>query len=419
MVTIPLGLSAYKRQFGGEPEIKLINRYAETDPSNLREYVTLLARPGTSALVTLGAGFVRGSYSKPGLFNGDLFIVSGPNLYRYSAGGVTTPITGTISGTANPYVTWMKGIGYEYLFIADGTTLQYYSTHAVGTLTLAGGNITNQVITINGVYYSWSASVNAGTPAGTIGAPYLALLGSGGASAADNNEASLANMVKLINNSGIAGVDYSSTVTAANASVTATSNATTLVVTAIADGTAGNAITTTLSSGSFLTWSGATLAGGGSQVLQTVAMPNAGEVAKALATLSGFVLVSVGNTQKFYWLNPGEVVIDALNFAEKESNPDNIVDMHTVGDQVLITGDGSTESWYATGQLDFPFLPVEGRVYHRGTVAGTSVVVKDSVILVGNDGIVYELGGYGAQRISTHGIEERIRTQMRRIQGLP
>jgi hypothetical protein len=290
MTTIPLGVGAYKRTFAGEPEIRLENRFVEKAPTNLREHTTLLGRAGTDTLSTFAGGRIRGTYSKAGLFNGDLFVVSGPNLWRYSSDGTRVQIPGVVSGSANPYVTWMKGLGYEYLFIADGTLFQYYP-------------------------------------------------------------------------------------------------------------------------------------GFGPLLLVTGAGPS--EVIKSLATVSGYVLASVGFTQKFYWLNPGTVVIDPLNFAEKESNPDNIVDMHTVGDFVLITGEASTENWYATGDFALPFAPVEGRVYRRGAIEGTPVVMKDSVILVGDDCVVYEIGyssgaeaQWGVHRISDHGIEERIRTQVRRLQGL-
>lgn len=425
MVAIPLGQDAYKRTFAGEPEIRLENRYVEVNPGNLREHSGLLARPGSLSLRQFASnGFIRGTYWKPGMFNNDLFVVSGPNFYRYATDGTLQTIPGTISGLKNPYVTWQKGIGYERLFIADGSNLQYYNTHAMGTLTLSGGPITNQVITIAGVYYSWSATVNAGTPAGTIGAPYLALLGSGGVSQAANDQASLLSMERLLNFNGISGYDYSSTVPR-NTLVTATATATTLVLTAIQDLAGGNTITTTVSSGSFLAWGAATLTGGGNQALQLVPTPSPSEVIKSLASSHSYVLASVGFTQKIYFINPGEVTIQALDFMSKESNPDNVVDMHAVGDNIYVSGEGSTENWYATGDFNLPFAPQEGRVYRRGTIEGTTVVVDDSLILVGDDGIVYEIGyqyggsaAWGVHRISTNGIEERIRTQMRRLQGL-
>jgi len=290
MVNIPLGKNAYKRAYAGEPEIVLLNRFLEKDPTNLVEGTALLSRPGSDALVQCAGGTIRGNYSKQGMFNGDLLTVSGHNLWRVaSTTGVATQITGTIAGDTNPYLTWMKGIGYEYMFISDGATLQYAAV--------------------------------------------------------------------------------------------------------------------------------------GDTALTTVTGMDVGELPKALASVSGFVLVSVADSQKVYFLEPGTTTIDPLNFFEKESAPDAVLDMLTVGDQTLIMGNGSTENWYATGDFNAPFAPIQGRVYQRGIVEGTPVLVDDACVLVGNDLKVYLVGeggegGYGVQRISTNGIEERIRTQIRREQGL-
>lgn len=434
MVTVPLGMSAYKRTFAGEPEIRLINRFMETAPTNLREKVALISRAGTDSLFNVGASEMRGSYSEPGLFNGDLFTVFGTTLYRFTTLGQLIPITGTVQNNGFTYAGWMKGIGYEYLFISDGESLQYYTTHALGTLTVTGDGAEigdfrsgGQSIEIGGTYYAWSADVNSGAPDGSSGNPYLALLGT---DVADANgflldQSSLSEMSILLNFSGTSGDDYSNTVPGPSADVSATSTFATLVVTAIADLTTGNLVTTS-SSGADIAWGSTTLTGGGNQALQTVAGMGDGEVPLALTPLSSYMLVSVGNSQKFYWINPGETWIDPLNFASKESNPDNITSMSTIGDQAIICGAGSTENWYATGNFDAPFAPVEGRVYRRGCLEGTEVVVKDALMLVGDDGIVYTIGynwgdtsQYGVHRTSTHGIEERIRTQMRILQGLP
>jgi hypothetical protein len=198
----------------------------------------------------------------------------------------------------------------------------------------------------------------------------------------------------------------------------------TLTVSSISHGTDGNSIATTIAAGTHLSWGAATLSGGGVHALQGVYVPN-GDAIAAIANVSGYVLAGVANKVKFYWLNPGSVLISALNFAEKESNPDPIVDMINVGDQMLIAGAGSLETWYATGSSAAPFQPVTGRVYARGVITGTMCVVKDSVIVVGDDGIVYQIGyiygsgqPYGVTRISHHGIEERIRVQLRTEQGL-
>lgn len=441
MVTVPLGQSAYKRQFAGEPEIKLINRFLEKNPANLIEHVALLTRPGSTSLGKFPGGRIHATYSKTGLFSGDLFIASGPSLYRLTTTNVVLPITGTIvNNNTFVYGTWMKGIGYEFLFVSDGQTLQFYSTRALGTLSLTGSGGANtpqvitdfrssgQVIEIGGTYYGWSADVNSGTRAGTSANPYLALLGT---AALDSNglaydASSLSEMASLLNFSGISGFDYSSTVPGANPNVTATATATALAVTAIQDLAAGNLVTTSIFSGSNVAWAATTLTGGGNQALQTVTGMGAGELPGSLTSVSNYVLVGVAGTNKFYFINPGETVIDPLNFASKESNPDNITSMTTVGDQAIICGDGSTENWYATGDFSAPFAPVKGRVYRRGCLAGTECAVGDSLFLVGEDGVVYMIGynygdtsQYGVHRVSTHAIEERIRVQMRLLQGLP
>jgi hypothetical protein len=436
VTTLPLGMQAYSRRYDGEPEIRLVNRYLETNPTNLVEKTALISRPGSTLLAQGNSGLNRANFSKVGLFSGDLFSVIGTELFRIQPGDVI-PVTGTLANVTNGFVyaTWMKGIGYEYLFLSDGQTLQFYSTRALGTLTLAGGSITElgQKIEIGGVYYTWSASVDAGAPAGTSANPYRAKLGSAvpDGLGLTGDQSSLSNMALLLNYAGVAGGDYSTAVPGASATVTATGPAiqtapTTLKVTAVDDMAPGNAVTTTVPTGAFLTWGAATLTGGGNQALQPVTGMGADEVPGSITNLSGSVLVGVAGTSKFYWINPGETTIDPLNFASKESNPDNISQMVTVGDQALIMGDGSTENWYATGNFAAPFAPVSGRVYKRGTLAGTAVEVGDAVILVGDDLKVYSIGygyggsaSYGVHRISTHGIEERIRTQVRYLQGFP
>lgn len=427
MVTIPLGIAAYKRNAGGEPEIVLQNRYVEKDPSNLIESSTLLARAGSNSLNQYAGGTIRGNFSKLGMFGGDLFTVSGHSLWRTNAATqITSQITGTITGDGFPYCTWMKGIGYEFLFISDGATVQYFSEHASGTATLSGTVQEGMILNINGTYIGWSALVDHAAPAGTLANPYWALLATGGVSVAANNQQSLLNFANAINFGGSPG-DYSANITGPNAVVTATSDETHIVFTALDNTTAGNAITTAVqaSGGGAISFAAGTLLGGGGTALATVAGLAAGEASKGLLTLDSFVLISVANSQKFYWLEPGTTRIDPLNFASKESNPDNILDLLTVGDQALIMGNGSTENWYATGDFNAPFAPIDGRVYQRGVIEGTPILVGDSVCLVGQDGIVYLIGypaggggTYGVHRVSTNGIEERIRTQLRFEQGL-
>ncbi|MGH7486029.1 MAG: hypothetical protein ACREMY_10580, partial [bacterium] len=204
MTTLPLGVGAYKRETAGEPEVKLVNRFFEQSPVNLRERYALISRSGTvllrAFLPDTVTGLLRGLYSKIGVFFSQLFVVSGKNIYRYKPTGETIHIQGEIRGTGRPSVTYAKGPGYERIFIADGLLLNYYDggTHAVGTLTKTGA-ITTQIVEIGGTYYAWNAIVDFGPPDGTLAFPWLANPGSDPMTA----------LADMLNFDGIPGVDFS------------------------------------------------------------------------------------------------------------------------------------------------------------------------------------------------------------------
>jgi hypothetical protein len=436
LTAIPLGRGAYERLYAGAPIIELLNRWLEANPANLREGTSVLARPGTTQLVPpfspgtfTGLGSMRGNYSLAGLFSDSLFVVCGSNLYRIAQDLTVTHITGTLSGTGYPEVAWQAGIGYQRLWISDGVLLQYYQgpSSASGTLTLTGTIVNGtDKFEVDGVFYVWGTTFS-GLDAGTTSHPYVINPTSIGTVLDPLNQ-----LVLAITDTGIAGTDYSGTITGPHTTVTAANNsglipATSTKLSALAPGSGGDTITFTVTGGTALSASGSgTLANGGLQALQGCTMPG-GVTPQSLTQVSSYVLVSVAASQEFFWVNPGEITIDPLNFASKESSPDPIEVMRAVGDQVLIMGAKSTENWYATGNIAAPFAPIEGRVYARGVVQGTPVVVDDGIVLVGDDGRVYSIGyqpgdatdtAWGVNRISNNGIEERVRYQIRRELGL-
>ncbi len=434
MTEVPLGRGAYTRLYAGAPEIKLVNRWLEASPSNLREGTTVLSRPGTTILTDaldpgtfVGFGPMRGNYALNGLFNDTAFIVCGSFLYRLNLDMTSELITGTISGTGHPEVAYQKGAGYERLWISDGLLLQFYggTTGASGTLTKTGTIINGtDVFEIGAVYYTWGTSFS-GSDAGTVSNPYVV------------NPTTVASvydpmnqLVLAVMNAGVPGVDYSGTITGPHPLVIATSDAvpaTVVTFGSILTGPVGNTYTLTIATGTALAVSGTGhLINGGINALQGCPMPD-GQTPGSITQVSSYVLVAVAGTQKFYWIKPGETTIDPLNFASKESSPDPIEHMRTVGDQVMIIGSKSTENWYATGNLSAPFAPIQGRVYARGCIPGTPVVIDEAVVMVGDDGRVYSIGlqgadatdaGFGVARISNNGIEERIRYQIRQEMGL-
>lgn len=270
MTNIPLGVGAYSRPYGRMPEIRCENRFFEQNPTSA-EGVALLSRPGTRLLLEVGEGPIRALYSQPGVFGGDLFIVSGSELYRYD--GVTlTQIPGTVGGTAYPVMTSVAVPGQQMVFITDGITLQFYT-------------------------------------------------GVGGLNTSDVPD-------------GVAFVD--------------------------------------------------------------------------IVTLASYVICAQANSHRFYWINPGEHDVDPLSFSSAESEPDEIVGIMAVGDQLWTFGQSSTESWYVSGDPDQPFYRSQGRAFSQGILPHTLARVQDTIVVVGQDRVAYRIAG-SPERISHHGIEEMLR----------
>lgn len=398
---VQLSFTNWPREFGDLSAAVLRNRYFEQNPSSGGGTV-LLARPGTVPLVTTGDGIIRSQYSLPGLFGGALFVVSGETLYRVEPDLTVIPIIGAILGTGSVSMTGVAGAGYERLFIADGTLLQFYSggVQATGILTGTAAATEGDLLTIGGTYYKWTATVGSGL--GTVGDPFDVLIG------ADMAE-DLANIVKALSFTGTSGVTYSPELAGQNTLVTAVSDATTMTITARSDLTDGNSIGTVSSSANF-TFPAATLLGGGTHGLSGVEVPD-GLPPVSIGTLKSHIIVALGDTDRFYWVQPGEVTIDALDFATAESQPDDVLNVQIVGDTAMFIGENTTEVWYPTGNLAAPFKPVSGRVYDRGAIEGSVVNVNGTVFLVGNDNIVYAISG-AATRVSNHGVEETIRKHL-------
>jgi hypothetical protein len=300
----------------------------------------------------------------------------------------------------------------EYLFIADGGVLWVYleDGSALGQLEASGAIANSDVISIGGTYYQWTnASVNAGTPLGTLAFPWLVKLGA-------NNAEAMAAMFKAINGTGIPGTDYS-TALIIHSTVSAYSVSTNdLFVAAKTPGAAGNAIAVT-ETGANLSWAGgATLTSGGTPQLRQVAVPDdLGAV--SVAVINSYVIVvpvqGRGTNGQFLWINPGEIIIDPLNFATAERSPDPANQVVVFSDRFWILGSTTTEPWVLTGNIDAPVQRFGGVLYDRGAWEGTAIRVKDSMIVVDEDGAVFQIAG-GLKRVSRPDIEERIRRAIQR-----
>ena len=116
MPGIKYGSGSYRRDKGNFPPFTLINMYLEQTPST-EAGVALVSRQGLLQSTSVGAGPVTGVFSQPGTFNGDLFTVSGGNLYRAAA------LLGAVAGSG-PVSFAASGLE---LLVTAGTTLYSYN----------------------------------------------------------------------------------------------------------------------------------------------------------------------------------------------------------------------------------------------------------------------------------------------------
>lgn len=125
MKPVPLAPSTWSRLRADEPVGHLLNRFFEQNPANQQEQVALIERPALVEFLEAGEGPCRRLYRMPGFSDGDLFHVSGFDLYNHhmetDRSVTTTQIAGTISGDGSPDMAATP----DYLFITDGFSLQY------------------------------------------------------------------------------------------------------------------------------------------------------------------------------------------------------------------------------------------------------------------------------------------------------
>lgn len=412
MAKIPLAGQDRARSVAKEPLIALRNRFAESNPVLSDESPAFIARPALKYWQTVGEGPIRATFQQPGAFDGDAFVVSYNSLYRMKRDGTTVLITDTLSGGDTVATVRMTATGdlgdiRPRLWMADGRGLMVYEDEGFATSKLTASAITiGDVVQVGTVYYRLSnvGSLETGAPAGTVGSPWRVLI-------AGSVIGTLTNLYKAINATGVAGTDYSTALTAPNPDAAATVvTGNYMIVRALASGLLGNTVATT-ETGAGLAWSSATTTGGGSPSIINVVMPDdVGAV--DVAHLAGHVIVipaqGVGLNGRFYWVEPGEVIVDPLNFATAERAADAVNQVVVFNDQFWLPGQDTTEVWYMTGDPDAPVQRLQGVVFDRGVQPGTAIQVKDAMFLIDEDGGVFLISG-GEKRISTPDIAERIR----------
>lgn len=94
-------------------------------------------------------------------------------------------------------------------------------------------------------------------------------------------------------------------------------------------------------------------------VLSSVAFPDDASVSKIVVAGSRLIAIRA-DTGTFYWTEPLGIVIDPLDFATAENQPDVIKDVLYVGDKLVLFGSETIEYWPITDDADLPFAPLVG-----------------------------------------------------------
>lgn len=96
--------------------------------------------------------------------------------------------------------------------------------------------------------------------------------------------------------------------------------------------------------------------------------------------INGFFLLSVKESQRFYWIQPFEDDPDPLDFASAERLPDFIVSIALSGDEIWMLGGDGEEVFAVTTDADAPFQSIIGRVYNAGCADIDSVCEIGTVL---------------------------------------
>jgi hypothetical protein len=105
---------------------------------------------------------------------------------------------------------------------------------------------------------------------------------------------------------------------------------------------------------------------------------------------------------------------DALDFGEADATPDIITDMVAVNKELYLMGQISGQVFFNSGNVDFPFEPIAGRVLPVGCGSAFGLQeIEGTLVWMSHEergrGVFYRADGVSPRRISTHAVEEAVR----------
>lgn len=95
-----------------------------------------------------------------------------------------------------------------------------------------------------------------------------------------------------------------------------------------------------------------------------------------------------------------------LDFASTTASAATLVTVLVDHEQLALFTRNTTEFWYDSGALDFPFARYTGAILQRGCAAAMTPIREDnSIFFLADDFVFYRVNGYIPVRVSTHATE--------------
>jgi len=132
--------------------------------------------------------------------------------------------------------------------------------------------------------------------------------------------------------------------------------------------------------------------------------------ADRIAFQDGYFIVNDAGTGSFFITSLYGTDVDPLDFATAEGAPDPLISLICDHRELWLFGDESTEVWFNSGAVDFPFERINGAFLEMGCGAAHSVAKLDnSVYWLTQDkrghGQVVRAQGYQPKIVSTRAVE--------------
>lgn len=130
----------------------------------------------------------------------------------------------------------------------------------------------------------------------------------------------------------------------------------------------------------------------------------------------GFGIINQPGTSLIFQSNLLDLFTwDPLNFGDASGDPDLVVAVQQIHREIFVVKERHTEVWVNAGTPGFAFARLDGVYVEAGIIALQSIVVSgETLIWLGRnrsgEGVVIQLTGYQANRISTHALESIIQT---------